>query len=203
MPFIPKARDLQQTLTGGTIRLAARDTFERRSAVRPPSATGGAPKQKPSAPGVITTPEFGTPLARPIPAELQPPGPFDHPADKARNPAEGDFWRNRDREPAAPMLPFLLRSRHAIEDYSTMNEGLVTELASAFATRAEADTGWAARMETVGGPQELAARAVAQIQRAFELESEGLDLPSQIYASRNARQVRRILDNIRGQRGQR
>ncbi len=194
MAFVPKARDLPQTLTGATIRLAQRESFDMRSATAVPSATGGAPPQIRTGTipemtlGKVDFPTADTmpPLAAPL-AKLE---------DRAATEAERQFWRGRDRRERQPIVPFLLRSRRPIEHYSTLNEGFVNEVTNAIQAAAQVNPDWAGRVETLGGPQQFALALVAAVQQAYELESEGIDLPTQIHSTRRARKLRGWLDDL-------
>jgi hypothetical protein len=198
MAFIPKARDLQQNLTGDTIRLAQRESFDTKTATRAPSATGGAPRQTSRANEPVLNNEVKMPT---IPTTQL--GYPSIPTPRGQTPGEQEFWRVRRVEGLAnqAIIPNLLQSSRSIEDYTVANQEFVNELTQALDEYAGQDPAWAERVGAVGGANEFARRMVAQVSRAFELESTGLALPDQINSTRNGREVRAILENIRARRG--
>lgn len=198
MAFIPKARDLQQNLTGDTIRLAQRESFDTKAATRAPSATGGAPRQTSRANEPVLNNEVKMPT---IPTTQL--GYPSIPTPRGQTPGEQEFWRVRRVEGLAnqAIIPNLLQSSRSIEDYTVANQEFVNELTQALDEYAGQDPAWAERVRSVGGSNEFARRMVAQVSRAFELESTGLALPDQINSTRNGREVRAILENIRARRG--
>ncbi len=198
MAFIPKARDLQQNLTGDTIRLAQRESFDTKTETRAPSATGGAPRQTSRANEPVLNNEVKMPT---IPTTQL--GYPSIPTPRGQTPGEQEFWRVRRVEGLAnqAIIPHLLQSSRSIEDYTVANQEFVNELTQALDEYAGQDPAWAERVRSVGGSNEFARRMVAQVSRAFELESTGLALPDQINSTRNGREVRAILENIRARRG--
>ena len=172
MPFISKTRDLPGSpLTGATIRLAKREAFDRRTAVAPPSAVGGAPAQK----------------AETIPAPPMPALP--------KTPADAYLAQRRIGRIETPILPFLLKGRRSIEEYNQLTPGFAEELAADFQMGGVSTEPMDA--------MELAQRTVAALHRWTEPTATSTDLPAELYQSRNAREVKRILDTIRARRAAR
>ena len=118
MAFVPKARDLEaSSMTGATIRLAKRESFDSYKATQAPSATGGAPKTKAAKD-----------------AQLPSVGPTMTPADQYRQ-------RTNNASLDTPILPFLLKSRTSIEEYNNLAPGFADQLANDFRARGVAVEG--------------------------------------------------------------
>lgn len=177
MAYVSKARDLQgSSMTGATIRLAQRESFDARKAVQPPSATGGAPRV------ATQTTTLPAPQAPTIPAPTQ---------------TAADAYRVRAREGSngAPIIPFLLKSRRSIEEYNEQAPGFAERLAQEFVGAGVAVAGMDAT--------ELAQRTVAAINRYADPISTSTALPDLLYQNRNGRRIMRMLDQIRAQRAAR
>ena len=188
MAMVPKARDLEQPLTGATIRLAQRESFDARKAIGVPSATGGAPKQN-------FQPQIETPPLPPLD--------LSRVSDTATDPAEQAFWRQREAPTRSPIIPFLLRTSRPLEDYDVANKDFIDHMASTFEQLAVTNPAWKDRLEGAKGPRELALSLVAQWQRAHEPDATSTDLPATIHRSRETQEVGNILDWIHQQRGRR
>lgn len=171
MAFVPKARDFPGSpLVGASIRIAQRETFDRRKAMHPPSATGGAPTQNLDK-GTPTMPEL-----KPVPLT---------PADQYRE-------NQRTFVPNQPILPFLLAGKRSVDEYAQLSPGFAEKMAQDFQ-----DSGIATdHMDAM----DLAKRTVAALNRWTDPRSSSTGLPDQLYASQNARRVAQILDTIRSRR---
>jgi len=182
MAMVPKARDLEQSLTGATIRLAQREGFDRRSAVNVPSATGGAPDQN----------------LQPLPMPD-----LTKQSERPANPAEQSFWQGREAPSRMPIIPFLMRTRRPVEDYDVTNKDFIDYMGTVFADLAGRSPAWQNRVDIAGDARELALQLVAQWQRAHEPDVETTDLPAAIHRSRSTQEVADILDWIHAQRARR
>lgn len=111
-----------------------------------------------------------------------------------KGPTQADmYYRQRRSTPAdLPVLPFLLKGRRSIEEYNDLNPGFAETMAQDFMqSGVTADT-----MDAM----ELAKRTVAAMHRWMEPTSTGVDLPTEMYRSANARRVAGILADIRRRR---
>ncbi len=173
MPYVPKAKDLDTI--GGPLRIAGRDVRDAAASIT--SATSGVG----GAPSVAEMPEQMTAKSPPIP-KFNAAGPV-HLADF------GD------------VLPQVVRPKNFdATNIRPDDMGMINELAGAVQEWAQRNPIARQALELMGSPQELATRIALTFQRNLETIRSDVPLPSRVYASREAGNIAKWLEDLRARR---
>ena len=188
MPYDGKVRAVDAGPVG-VLRLTKRDIQDRRAAVQPPSATGGAPRRTPGNVMAGANGEEPARLTEPLAGTAAPP------ATRMTDQQQMRYQRPAELQPVLPHLR--AKGLHDIEKYSAANPEMVRITADFVRTKMDEGFDFDPAGIYEGNPELFAQDLLARFQQAFEPAPEPLPLYDYIHQTRDGRTIYRWLRNLR------